>query len=160
MPELPEVETIVQDLRNAGLIGRKITGFHLFWSKTLAKMDGEEFIQRTRGQVITSIERRGKYIVIGLKNLESIFIHLRMTGRLSIVPKTTPAKPHDRLALELDKQDELRFHDTRKFGRWYLTKNRDEITAKLGPEPLNEGFTVDELAKMIKKKLVKSNLCY
>jgi len=152
MPELPEVETIAEDLRKAKLEGRTLTGVDLLWPKTLATHTCEEFAKRVIGRSFRTIERRGKYLVFRLTNNDYLILHLRMTGRLSIVPKTLPRLPHEHLCLELDGKDELRYHDTRKFGRWYLTERPENVIGHLGPEPLKEGFTVDELGSMIKKK--------
>ncbi len=152
MPELPEVETIVQDLKRSGLEKRTVTGVHLFWPKTLAGASLEEFSKQIIGLKIVKVERRGKFITLLLSDHHYLLIHLRMTGRLTIVPKSSFRLPHEHICLTLDDKDELRFHDTRKFGRWYWTKTPEVYLGNLGPEPLDEGFTIDELAKMIKKK--------
>lgn len=152
MPELPEVETITQGLRRSGLEKRAVTGAHLFWPKTLAGAKFEDFKKQIINQKILKVERRGKFITLAFTDNYFLLIHLRMTGRLSIVPKNAERGGHEHICLELDGKEELRFHDTRKFGRWYWTKDPDKYLGNLGPEPLEEGFTVDELAKMIKKK--------
>lgn len=88
MPELPEVETIVNNLRQGSpgkpsLLGRRITGVQLLWEKTLETPVFPEFRQRVTGQVIEDIRRRGKFIIFSL-NSDALLIHLRMSGDLLV----------------------------------------------------------------------------
>src|SRR3989304_4913096 len=64
MPELPEVETVVRDLRAAGLGGRRIESVRVYWPRTVAGLAPAEFIRRLRGARITGLRRRGKYILM------------------------------------------------------------------------------------------------
>lgn len=149
MPELPEVETIARDLRQSTIINRAITDVHIFWPKILSSPSIELFKKRIIHTKIIDVQRRGKYLVISLTNGEYILIHLRMTGRLSIVPKNAPRNPHEHLCLELNHTDEVRYHDTRKFGRWTLSKNIEDVIGHLGPEPLSDDFTPKRLFEIL-----------
>lgn len=142
MPELPEVQTIIDDLKYAGLIGREIQRVHVNWSKTIAT-DLSTFCKVLPHKTIEGLDRRGKFLVFHLSGSYKLLIHLRMTGRLLFVPHQTPSSPYIRLSLELDQGEELRFHDTRKFGRWYLVHQLEEVLHKLGPEPLDPSFTFE-----------------
>ena len=71
-------------------------------------------------------------------------MHLRMSGRLHLIARESPRKKHEHVILNFKGGKQLRFHDTRKFGRIYLTSDADKILDRLGPEPLAAGFTVDE----------------
>ncbi|PKL11546.1 MAG: DNA-formamidopyrimidine glycosylase, partial [Spirochaetae bacterium HGW-Spirochaetae-8] len=62
MPELPEVETICQDLRSSGLVGKPIQKVSVFWHKTITPLSAEEFGVRLVGRTIIAIERRAKFI--------------------------------------------------------------------------------------------------
>jgi formamidopyrimidine-DNA glycosylase len=77
MPELPEVETIIRNLRPA-LLGKTILSAELRWDRTLASPSPARFLKRIRGQQIEDIFRRAKFIHIKLSSYHLI-IHLRMS---------------------------------------------------------------------------------
>ncbi|NOZ04741.1 MAG: bifunctional DNA-formamidopyrimidine glycosylase/DNA-(apurinic or apyrimidinic site) lyase [Chloroflexi bacterium] len=149
MPELPEVETVARDLRRAHLPGQTFTGVHLFWARTVACPDETSFRARLTGQTVETVTRRGKFLRLDLSGAETLLIHLRMTGRLYLAPASEAAMPHLRLSFDLGDGRQLRFHDMRKFGRVYLTADPDSILGKLGPEPLDETFRVDDLQNLL-----------
>ena len=149
MPELPEVQTVVAHLNQAQVIGRTIVNARVYWPKTIARMDSRRFCREIRGCVVRRITRRGKYIVVALSRHLTMLIHLRMTGRLNLVDPTTDRDPHEHVILELDHARELRFQDTRKFGRIALTDAPRAILDRLGPEPLAPAFTGKRLLGML-----------
>lgn len=146
MPELPEVETVVRGLREP-LIGRAVTSFWYDWPRTLGSPDPDQFEARVVGQTFQGIERRAKYIVCRLDD-DLLIVHLKMTGRLYVVPAES-VLPDDRwlhFKLGLDDGHELRFSDARKFGKVFLARDFASIgkgAAALGPEPLEDAFTLD-----------------
>lgn len=149
MPELPEVETIARALREGGrdgpaLKGKRILGAILLWRRTLAEPTPTEFEQRIRGQQITDIGRRGKFLVFTLE-AESLLIHLRMSGDLLVEAQSAPIATHHRLMLELEGDLRLAFNDPRKFGRVWLATDPQRIFGSLGPEPLDPAFSAEEL---------------
>ncbi len=148
MPELPEVETAVRLLR-PNLIGRSITGVRIQWPRHIDRPDPDEFRNRIIGRVIQDVARRGKFILISLDEDESLIIHLRMSGHLAVVAESLPDDKHSHTIFELSGGQELRFRDPRKFGRVYLVREQGEITGKLGPEPLEPGFTVQRLHEIL-----------
>jgi formamidopyrimidine-DNA glycosylase len=152
MPELPEVETIARDLNTAGLIGNRLTGARVYWGRTIAEPSAAEFCRLIRTQQIAAIGRRGKFLVIDLAGGWRLLMHLRMSGRLHLVPSGTKRLAHEHVTLALDDGRELRFHDTRKFGRVYLVPDAGEILESLGPEPLAPSFTVARLFKMMRDR--------
>lgn len=143
MPELPEVHTILQDLKQAGLLEHSIQKVKLYWSKTVAQPAAFHFCRLLCHKQIIGLDRRGKYLIFSLSHGYYLCIHLRMTGRLLLVDQTTPETPYIRLRLELDHGKALDYHDTRKFGRWHLVKNPEEVVGKIGPEPLSSEFTFE-----------------
>jgi formamidopyrimidine-DNA glycosylase len=152
MPELPEVETVVRGLRDP-LAGRTITGVSYDYPAGLVTPDGPLFVSRIAGQPVRRVDRRGKYIVIRL-DPDTLIIHLKMTGRLYVVPDDHQEHA-DRWAhfvFQLDNQHQLRFSDARKFGRVYLVQDFEAITGKLGPEPLDEAFTLDVFTERLRKR--------
>ncbi|MGD9873681.1 MAG: DNA-formamidopyrimidine glycosylase [Kiritimatiellia bacterium] len=136
MPELPEVETVVRGLRAKGICGRKISGVSVNWRRSVQEPAVEDFIRILKGKTIQNMRRRGKFAVMDLSDGWTALIHLRMSGRLFLGPAAAVAK-HDHVVLSLDDGRVLRFHDTRKFGRWILTQNPDAVLDRLGPEPLD-----------------------
>jgi formamidopyrimidine-DNA glycosylase len=139
MPELPEVETIARGLRDE-LIGKTILNADVFWSRTLATPTVRKFKQQIQGQKIIGVTRRAKYLILQLKNY-NLLIHLRMSGDLLLRDSKIKPEKHDRLALRLTGKHYLAFNDTRKFGRVWLTDQPESVLGKLGPEPLEQGFT-------------------
>ena len=152
MPELPEVQTVASELQQR-LAGRTVEGAEVLWPRTVGHPSPEEFLAEIAGARVESVGRRAKYIVVFLAGGARLLIHLRMTGRITIEPAATPRDPYTRLVLRLDGGDELRFADTRKFGRFYLVAAGEEPPqrsfATLGPEPLEDDFTPDLFAARV-----------
>lgn len=141
MPELPEVETIANGLRQGregepSLPGKRIESARVLWARTIAEPSAEEFELRIAGQVIESIGRRAKYLRFQLSQ-DHLLVHLRMSGDLLVESDSVPLAPHHRLVLNLDGGYRLAFNDTRKFGRVWLTRQPEQVLGKLGPEPLD-----------------------
>ncbi len=136
MPELPEVETVVRDLRAARLVGRRIVKARVFWRKTIADPAPTGFAREIRGRTIQRLARRGKFIVAELSGARTLLVHLRMSGHLDVQPAKTRPRRHDRVVWTLDDGRQLHFADTRKFGRVWLVRNPAHVLGELGPEPL------------------------
>ena len=152
MPELPEVEMVVRGLRD-DLVGRTFTRAHIHWAREIGTPDPEQFAARIAGQKVERLDRRAKYIVAILSG-GALLIHLKMTGRLYV------AEPGDvvagdrwvRVSLSMNDGKELRFSDSRKFGRMYLVDAMEAITSNLGPEPLSDEFTLAVFRGLIGKR--------
>jgi formamidopyrimidine-DNA glycosylase len=153
MPELPEVETIVQHLRQGNgaappLPGMTITGVTLRWPRHIARPGLPAFRRRIRGRRITDLRRRGKYLVFELDQ-GALLIHLKMSGDLILEPKHAPRDRFERTVFRLDGSWELRFNDARKFGKVYLVASPDDVLGGLGPEPLARDFTPESFAQRL-----------
>lgn len=152
MPELPEVETVVQTLRTK-ILNQKITKLVSHKPETVVLT--EPFHPFT----ITAIERRGKYIIICGPQAEKLIIHLRMTGR--ITESATQAQ-FVRATIYTDKYV-LQFEDMRRFGRiiFVIKNNLDDLPGikNLGAEPWNSSLdkTFPKQLK-VSSKTVKSFL--
>jgi len=157
MPELPEVQTIVNDLIGAGIVGQKILDVNVFWPATIAMPSEAEFVGQLRGQTIDAVYRRGKFIVFQLTGRRIMAVHLRMTGRFFLAEGRAIQLPHVHLVMSLCGGRILCFHDTRKFGRFYLTENPVKLLGSLGPEPLSRGFTAQRLGDALagRKRQIK-----
>jgi formamidopyrimidine-DNA glycosylase len=157
MPELPEVETVVRDLRPL-LIGHTICGVRQSKKKLrLAwKSASNAGVVGTR---IEAIRRRGKWIVVELNangdaSNPRLILHLGMTGQLTAVPASTELQNHLHLVFELDNDTELRFRDVRRFGSATYCSNEAAVEAffidnKLGPEPF--GLDVDYFRDAVRR---------
>lgn len=156
MPELPEVETIVRALRPA-LLGRTILGLHSDWPAQLAEPNQDEFDRRIHLRTVESLERRGKYLVFRLDADETLIIHLKMSGHLSVEDARIPPDKHVHTRFSLNGDEELRFRDVRKFGRVYLVSNPDNVLGDLGPEPLSVAFSNQWLVEHLlsRKRILK-----
>jgi formamidopyrimidine-DNA glycosylase len=162
MPELPEVETIVRDLRPQ-LAGRRIESVQLtrdpaIRGRLVRYPNATTFVRRLRGRTIRSVERRGKYLVMPLDhNGERLVVHLGMTGHLRVwEPEEAPVK-HTHLRALLDSGLELRYDDPRQFGRLLLGTQEDLVAgrafpARLGPEPVHGDLTEAEFEKIVRSR--------
>jgi formamidopyrimidine-DNA glycosylase len=163
MPELPEVETVARDLRPR-LVGATIVGARTNWVRTLRSQDPVAFADGVAGRSVDAVGRRGKQVVVDLSGDAALTIHLKMTGQIFVVPGDLPEDPYVRLVLELADGRELRFRDIRKFGRIGLYA-RDPVTGELveeiggrsvfatvGPEPLDEAFTLRDFRRQIRRR--------
>lgn len=144
MPELPEVETYARDLAQR-LPGQVFTGAWVDWPNQLPRNTPAALDARLAGQSVRSVDRRGKYLVFQLSE-DVLLVHLKMSGRLQLVPATDPPNPYAHVVLRLAGGQELRFHDPRKFGRVYLLADPAPLVGRLGPEPLDPAFDVSALA--------------
>lgn len=153
MPELPEVETIVRELNESDLIGKKISSIEVFWERTISKPSVSEFYTKIIGQAIRSITRRGKFIVITFTR-DTLLIHLRMTGKLSFSNKSQPLSSHERVCLGINDKRFLHYEDQRKFGKWYLLSDPEEKFSQLGMEPFSSEFTIKAFHTMLMKSSI------
>ena len=149
MPELPEVETVVRDLSAADLVGRRVVAARVRWKRSIAAPAGSRFARKIRGLEIQGFSRRGKYIVARLSEGHTLLVHLRMSGRLHVAgtPATTSRRTHERVVFSLSDGRELRFSDTRKFGRLWLVRDPGGVLGKLGPEPF--ALTAAEFSALV-----------
>src|ERR1035437_9475684 len=107
MPELPEVETVVRELRAHGLVGRTVAGVGVAWPRGLVGDTPRGFIRQLRGQRIEAVGRRAKYILLTLSGGMHLAIHLRMTGQLHFAARAAPRDPHETIWLIFDDGGEL-----------------------------------------------------
>ncbi len=143
MPELPEVQTTVNDLK-AHASGKRIDAVTVLWPRTIARPDVDVFVQTLAGQIIEDVTRRGKFIVIHLKAKKQkrfLLVHLRMSGYFYFQSSPDILDKHARVLFQLDSKQTLIFRDQRKFGKMYLVSDISEVTQQLGPEPLDISFS-------------------
>jgi len=153
MPELPEVESTVQYLKER-VEGLSIEGATVLWERTIALSPARSFSRKLEGSTITEVFRRGKFVALRIQGAREqyLYTHLRMSGSLDVMAKALPIAPHDRVVIFLSNGKTIRFNDTRKFGRMYLASSPDEVVAALGIEPLSSEFTAEKLRAMLAQK--------
>jgi formamidopyrimidine-DNA glycosylase len=148
MPELPEVETIKNELA-PHIIGREIAGISLRWEGMVRWPAVEGFCSRVVGQRITGLTRRGKYLFFSLSGGEMLVMHMKMTGSLLLDPSDDR---FTRAIFHLDNGRAMHFWDPRKFGVMWLAGDDSAVAAKLGPEPLEDGFTAGALTRLLRNR--------
>lgn len=151
MPELPEVETIKNDLRPL-VVGRTIVGVRIGWQGCVDRLSVQEFCDQITGTRIEDLGRRGKFLILKLSEGRTLLVHFRMTGRLLLKERKDPWDTHTRLSLALDDGWELRFVDVRKFGRLYLVAELEGILGNLGPEPLEDDFGAESFCALFRNR--------
>jgi formamidopyrimidine-DNA glycosylase len=146
MPELPEVETIARKLA-VEVQGRTITDVDVLWQRTVDRPGVPAFKDALINTSVDRVWRRGKFLVMDLNRAQSLLVHLRMSGSFLVRPAGTDQRVHKhaRLRLRLDNEEWLVYVDPRKFGRFYLVDDPQELVGELGPEPLDPTFTAQML---------------
>lgn len=152
MPELPEVQTIVDDL-NQTVINKKI--IHCVdYRPSVIQGDLETFKKKMKGRIILGIKRLGKYIVFDLSGTLFLVVHLRMTGKFIVSAVESDRHLHDRVLFILENGKKLIYNDVRCFGTLELLESLDEHKGirTLGWSPWSEAFTVENFLKKTKGK--------
>ena len=150
MPELPEVETVRQTLRQF-VLNKHIQSVDVYYDKIIDG-DTQEFIHAITHQTIRDIDRVGKYLIFLLDD-QAFVSHLRMEGKYHILDCHTPIDKHTHVVFHLDDGTDLRYMDTRKFGRMrkvdYCSYKEQLPLNKLGKEPFD--IDTQELYELLHK---------
>ncbi|RKY39822.1 MAG: formamidopyrimidine-DNA glycosylase [Candidatus Omnitrophota bacterium] len=151
MPELPEVETIRRDLEKV-VVGKRIKEARIGSAKVIKEPDVKDFVQKIANRQIKEVFRRGKVLIFGLST-QYLVIHLRMTGQIIYGER----EEESRISFLLSDGRYLNFLDQRLMGEVRLVDNWQEICfiRQMGPEPLEEEFTLKRFEEMIKGKKSK-----
>jgi formamidopyrimidine-DNA glycosylase len=153
MPELPEVETIVRDLRPE-LTGRTIATAKLSHDDVLRGVTRRRLVKSLSGARILGMSRRAKHAVLELEKTRLV-IQPGMTGSLMIhdEPLTRDESRYAVLRAELDDARTLVYRDVRRLGTLLLLDQKEwsDYDAALGPEPLDPGFTADQFADRMRR---------
>ncbi|HJD99499.1 bifunctional DNA-formamidopyrimidine glycosylase/DNA-(apurinic or apyrimidinic site) lyase [Levilactobacillus brevis] len=160
MPELPEVETVRRGLTRL-VQGATIAHVEVRYPKMVTP-DADVFTAELISRKIERIDRRGKYLLFRFSGDLTMVSHLRMEGKYDVQPEGSPVSKHTHVIFHLTDNRELRYTDTRKFGRMQLVPTGEETTlapslGKLGPEPTAETLTLAYMVKIFGKshKVVK-----
>lgn len=154
MPELPEVETVKEVLKKE-ILNRKIMDVHILYPSIIEYPTTKEFQKQIIGQTICDMKRRGKWLMFELDHYY-LLSHLRMEGKYHIRKINDGIEKHEHISFVLDDDRELRYMDTRKFGRMHLIEKDKIYTQKplneLGLEPWDQNLTTSYLKEKYQKK--------
>ena len=150
MPELPEVETIKEDLREL-VAGSKIERAEVLDSSLVEQPSTEEFARRLGGARITGARRRAKHLIVELDSGDSLVFQLKIGGQLLLVPPVEEPNTALMLILHLGGDRRLFLRDETGFTRARLLDagELEERLSPLGPEPLEEDFDAGYLRRVI-----------
>ncbi len=153
MPELPEVETSCSGIRPF-CVDYTITNIIVRQPKLRWPVD-PLVSSKLSGMVINKVERRGKYILLGISDF-LLMIHLGMSGSLRVLDKTTEPGKHDHIDICLSNSKIIRYNDPRRFGCVILNQQgfQHPLLAKLGVEPLTEDFNWDYLYSLCRTRKI------
>ncbi|RJO61550.1 bifunctional DNA-formamidopyrimidine glycosylase/DNA-(apurinic or apyrimidinic site) lyase [candidate division WS5 bacterium] len=173
MPELPEVETIKNDLKEQ-IIGKRIISVFPLWKEIVKDIPYELFVKQIEGKEIIDVERRAKNLIVRLSGGLNLLVHLKMTGHLFVEDEKSSEISKEGKWLKASSEDLVKdqqnqfiriiFHlsggkilamgDMRKFAYIRLMDDRglEEFLKNYGPEPLSSGFSAEKLASILKKK--------
>lgn len=135
MPELPEVETLLRQLKRS-MTGAVIREARVFDDRIL-NVPSKFLESGISGEKVTGFFRKGKYLGFETASGRRLWFHLGMTGRLLFASESKLPHTHLMLALK-GSGGNLFFSDPRRFGRViYLSPDEPppEGLLKTGPDP-------------------------
>ena len=148
MPELPEVETIKNEL-SPHVLGRAVKSVDIFWDKMVRRPSLAAFKRGVIGKKILRLSRRGKYLFFHLDGGGVLVMHMKMTGSLLVDPRDDK---YSRAVFHLDDGTTVHFRDPRKFGVMWLAEDESAVNDMLGVEPFDPSFTTAALGKILKDR--------
>jgi len=155
MAEVPEVETLVRDLRQA-VVGRRIRETEVLQPAAVRFPTADEFTSLLSDRVVLESRRRAKYILLPLSGDVVLAIHLALWGTIALVPTELPPLPETVIIWHLDQEEDLRFID--KLGYARAAVGPPDLLAEkldlnsLGPEALDPGFDVNVLTRQLSRR--------
>lgn len=153
MPEIAEVETVRNTLKKR-ILNKPIKSVNVRYTKMI-ESNLEEFKKVLVGRSFLDIKRRGKWLIFDLGDYY-LLSHLRMEGKYFIKNHEEELNKHEHVIITFTDNTDLRYHDTRKFGRMNLIKKEELATAeeiaKQGLEPGDKNLTSKYLIDKFKKK--------
>jgi formamidopyrimidine-DNA glycosylase len=151
LPELPEVETVARYLRET-VVGETISAVVIADSRFADLEEAHELV----GRRVVRVGRRGKYLSLELDDDWVLQLHMMMAGQILVRPKGHAEDRFLRLHFDLSGDIEVRFCDSRRFGRAHQLEAGAyrEFLKSLGPEPLANSFTTRRLLEALASRKV------
>ena len=148
MPELPEVEMVARSL-NSLLTGRYIAAARLIRPRLAPDISPASFARRLKGKTVNFVHRRGKHVLLDLSGGNTLLVHLRMSGRFSLLTSADQDPKFAHAIFFFEDDTRLVFEDQRHFGfmKIVTTAGLHDVKElrKLAPEPFSDQFTVEYL---------------
>jgi formamidopyrimidine-DNA glycosylase len=145
MPELPEVELISRSL-DLLVKGRAIISGELIRERLAPETTPAEFAAGVQNATVNFVNRRGKHILFDLTGNRTLIVHLRMSGRFSLLPAEAVNPKFTHAVFNLDDDNRLVFDDQRHFGLMKTVATDMLYEAKelkkLAPEPFSDEFSI------------------
>ncbi len=155
MAEVPEVETLVRDLREA-VVGRTIHKTEVLQPSAVRFPTVEEFASLLTERIVVDAQRRAKYMLLTLSGDLVLSIHLALWGTIALIPTEEPRLPETLIIWHLDRDEDLRFIDKLGYARAALGPKEvleEKLDLKsLGPEALDPNFDVDVLTRQLSRR--------
>ena len=156
MPEKPEVITVANKIKTK-IINKKIKSIEIYWNNIIGSPSVHDFKKNLVGEVIHDVTTRGKFILIHLDKYV-LLVHLRMEGKFFFRKKGDILNKHEHVIIRFSDDIEMRFHDTRKFGKMYLLDKKNYLCEKplknLGYEFNDKNLTDKYLYNKLKNKTI------
>jgi formamidopyrimidine-DNA glycosylase len=153
LPELPEVETIVRDIRPR-ILGRKFLSVTLSHDDVLRSVSRRRLLRDLVGRSVTGMSRRAKHAVIELGD-QRLVIQPGMTGALLVYPRRPSADlaRYNVLTIRMDNGRYLVYEDVRRLGTILLLNppQWERYDESIGPEPLDPAYLPTDFATRFKR---------
>jgi formamidopyrimidine-DNA glycosylase len=153
--EVPEVEIIVRDLKQA-VVGRRFVDAEVLVPSAVRFVPPQDFIQNLRGRRVLQAERRAKFMLLTLDDGQTLALHFMLWGELQLRPSGSQRPPETLVVFTLEGGQELQLTDTLGYARVALGPTRTLASQlkldELGPEALDAGFTPELLASRLGKR--------
>ncbi len=135
------------------LVGGRIEHAAIFDPRLVRPFAPDLVAAEIEGERVTTVDRRGKYLIVRFESGRALLVHLRMTGsfRATTAGEQLDDDPHRRAVLRLDNGSDVAYRDVRRFGTWELFEPGEidaHFAGKLGPEPLGS-FSARALARRL-----------
>ena len=155
MAEVPEVETIVRDLREA-VVGRPIRETEVLLPAAVRFPAVDEFAALLTNRIVLDSQRRAKYILLPVSGDLLLAIHFALWGTVALVPTEQPRLPETLILWHLDQDQDLRLIDKLGYAR-AAVGSPDVLSERLdlhslGPEALDPDFDVEVLARQLTRR--------
>ncbi|MEO6725175.1 MAG: DNA-formamidopyrimidine glycosylase family protein, partial [Blastocatellia bacterium] len=155
MAEVPEVEILTRDLREA-VVGRTFHDLIVLQDAAVRFPSVPEFSALLKGRTVLDASRRAKYMLMPLSDDLTLSVHLMLWGTLKLLPSASPQAPKTLIIWRLDRDEDLRLLDTLGYARAAVAQT--EALAELldldslGPEALDASFDVSVLAQQLARR--------
>jgi formamidopyrimidine-DNA glycosylase len=149
VPELPEVETLRNDLEQE-VVGRKITDVEVKAARTVRRhRNRKEFAKQLQAQRVAAVERHAAYLVVELETGDALVAALGATGRLRRERSAAPVEHGTDAVITFSTGGGLRFIDLPDDGELFMATAEElgdlRELHQAAIDPLTDAFTWQSL---------------